>query len=217
MAPRGVGGGAGRGRRDRGLVIGALVAVALLVGGCDYLTSLALGPNAPGFSFDPNDPAFSFDPNDPAFSFDPEGSGDIPKATYTHGTATLTIGTDVITLDRIVGIGSLSDAYGGQASWTDGTGWYVQAFGVSPGGSPFGEDAFVSFDRIVDGQHWTVGDPSSCQITVTAADESRLAGSATCSGLRWADLMAGYGSPDGPVYVAGQPAFDATVTFEATP
>jgi hypothetical protein len=217
-------------RRDRGLAVTAIVAVALLVGGCDYLTSLGLAPGtlgsgAPGFSFDPNDPAVSFDPSDPGSSFDPSDPGSsfdpdapgAPKATFSHGKATVTIGSDVVALDRIVGSGYLSDEYGGQASWTNGSGWYVQAFGISPDGSAFGDEAFVSLDRIVDGNHWTVGDPSSCKITVTRADETGLAGSADCTGLRWADLMASYASPSGPAYVQGQPAFDAKVTFEAAP
>ncbi len=90
-------------------------------------------------------------------------------------------------------------------------------FGLNLAASEFGGDAFVSFDHIVGGQHWTVGDPTPCQITVTRVDETGLAGSATCPGLRWADLMAAYASPSGPVYVEGEPAFDAKLTFEATP
>ncbi len=134
--------------------------VALLVGGCQYLQALAPGlgsiePNAPGFSADPNAPTFSFDPNEPASSFDPSAPGPsldpgappssfdpndpgfgpdpsfVPKATFIHGTATLTIGTKVIKLDRLVGTGYLSDEFGGQASWTDGSGWYAQALGIS--------------------------------------------------------------------------------------
>jgi len=176
-------------------------------------------PGASGASFAPSDPGDVVVPSDPGFSLDPNASDapDVPRAKFTHGSATLTIGTQVIKLDRIIGVGYLSDQFGGQGSWTDGTGWYAQAFGISPSGSEFGEDAFVSFDHIFGGQHWTVGDPSSCEITVTKADETGLAGSAVCPGLRWADLMAAYASSSGPVYIEGQASFDAKLTFEATP
>jgi hypothetical protein len=228
------------------LAVFALVAVAMLAGGCEYLQGLAPGlgpidPNAPGFSFDPNEPIPSFDPNAPVPSFDPNApvpsfdpneppptfepgvpsfdpeASYVPKATFKHGSATLTIGSKVIKLDRLVGNAFLSDEFGGQASWTNGSGWYAQAFGIGDANSEFGADAFVSFDRIEGGRHWIVGDPSLCEITVTRADETGLAGTAVCQGLRWADLMAAYANPSGPVYVEGEPPFDAKLTFEATP
>jgi len=219
------------GRRKGGLVV-ALVAVALLVGGCDYLRSLTgtpiapvpsqpaiadptIEPNQPTIEPDqspslaPIDPQVSFDPNDPGFSFDPDATDAPPKAIFKHGSATLTIGKDVIKLDRLVGTGFLADQFGGQASWTNGDGWYAQAFGLDSAGSEFGADAFVSFDHIVGGQHWTIGDPSACVITVTRADETGLAGSAKCQGLRWADLMAAYASPSGPVMSFASPWSDS--------
>jgi hypothetical protein len=214
-----------RRRRRTGVMVATLCVVALVASGCEYL-QMALGqgpvPIAPGTSFDPGfsfDPGVSFDPNDPGFSFDPEASDipDVTKATYTHGSATLTIGDQVIKLDRLVGKAYLSDQFGGQASWTDGSGWYAQAFGVSASGSEFGEDAFVSFDHVFGGQHWTVGDPSVCEITITKADETGLAGTAVCPGARWADLMAAYASTSGPVFIEGQAPFDAKLSFEATP
>ena len=224
----------------------ALVVVALFVGGCQYLQALAptlgsvgsgvprpsvapndpgvsFAPNDPGVSFDPNDPAFSFDPNEPPPSFDPNDPGFdpeasfVPKATFKHGSATLTIGSKVIKLDRVVGSGYLSDEFGGQAAWTNGSGWYAQAFGISEAASADGADAFVSFDRIEGGQHWTVGDPTSCKVTVERAEVTGIAGTAVCPGLRWADLMAAYANPTGPVYVEGEAPFDAKLTFEATP
>jgi hypothetical protein len=221
-------GATGRRRRTGGILV-ALVAVAFVVGGCEYLRALAVTPVAPvpsavpgiaAPSIDPNGPVEvppSADPDDPGFSFDPDASDAPPKAYFKHGSATLTIGTQVIKLDKMVGEGLLSDQFGAQAAWSNGAGWYAQAFGISPAGSEYAEGALVSFDHIVNGQHWTVGDPSLCRIAVTRSDEKGLAGTATCPNVRWADLMAAYASPTGPVYVKDEPAFDAKLTFEASP
>jgi hypothetical protein len=55
-------------------------------------------------------------------------------------------------------------------------------------------------------------------VTVTKADETGLAGTATCKGLRWSDAMSmGFDSSFTPPYIEGEPAFDAEITFEATP
>jgi hypothetical protein len=224
-------GATGRRRRTGGIIV-ALVAVALVAGGCQYLQALAVTPvmpvapvpsgeagiPAPSIgSNGPSDAPPSADPDDPGFSFDPDATDAPPKAYFKHGSATLTIGTQVIKLDKMVGQGFLSEQFGAQAAWTNGSGWYAQAFGISPAGSEYAEDALVSFDHIVNGQHWTVGDPSLCHIAVTRSDEKGLAGTATCPNLRWADLMAAYASPTGPVYIKGEPAFDAKLTFEASP
>jgi hypothetical protein len=78
--------------------------------------------------------------------------------------------------------------------------------------------AYLTIDRIVGTQHWTTLDSSRCVVTVTKADETGLAGTATCKGLRWSDALSmGLGSSFQPPYISGEPAFDAEVTFEATP
>ena len=192
-------------------MIVALVAVALVAGGCEYLQALAVTPVAPVAavpSADPGMPAPSIDsngpsdappsadPDDPGFSFDPDATDAPPKAYFKHGSATLTIGKQVIKLDKMVGQGFLSEQFGAQAAWTNGSGWYAQAFGISPPGSEYGEDALVSFDHIVNGQHWTVGDPSLCHIAVTRSDEKGLAGTATCPSSPLGGSHGGLREPD---------------------
>ncbi len=78
------------------------------------------------------------------------------------------------------------------------------------------DPAFVSLDRIVGTQHWTVADPTSCVVTIFAADATGLMGAATCKGLRWSDALGSYDVTFQPPYIKDQPAFDAEITFEAT-
>ena len=70
----------------------------------------------------PSDAPPSADPNDPGFSFDPDATDAPPKAYFKHGSATLTIGKQVIKLDKMVGQGFLSEQFGAQAAWTNGVG-----------------------------------------------------------------------------------------------
>jgi hypothetical protein len=174
----------------RGLAL-ALATMSLI--GCDYLTGLS-----------------GFDDDFPLPS---------PQATYRTGTATITIGDETIVLDRLNGPGSLFDTFGAEAGWTDGQGWYLRVSGASMGGAFF-SGAYVTFDRIVTVQHWSIYDTSRCIVTIDQADTRGLAGSALCRGLRWTDALASFGgfgvSPE-PAYIDGQPAFDAEVTFEAVP
>ena len=102
------------------------------------------------------------------FSFDPDASDAPPKAYFKHGSATLTIGTQVIKLDKMVGEGFLSDQFGARRL-VERRRLVRPGVWHQPAGSEYGEDALVSFDHIVNGQHWTVGDPSLCRITVTRA------------------------------------------------
>jgi hypothetical protein len=181
-----------------------VITAAFVLTGCQYL--FGLGAIPPGGSFDPGIEPF------------PNGSEPVPTATYTKGTTIVTIGDAApVTLDRLVGTGSVTDEYGAQASWTDGTGWYVQLYGASENGSIFGEEAFLTLDRIADGRHWTISDPSACKMTVERAGKTGLAGTATCTDVRWVDLMAPYDETGQPAYVEGEAAFDVEVTFEATP
>lgn len=195
------------------LAILAFVSMALLVSGCGYLTSFLIPPPFPNESFDPGLLSFSPDESFPT-DFDPQPS---PVAVWTHGTATVTIDGKTTTLASLVGDGKLT-VDGGQVTWTDGAGWYVQIFGaakdpVYAGAGP----GYLGIDKIADGQHWMTADPSSCDIAVTKSDASGLKGTASCKDMRWGDYMAPFDDLTGPTLVKGEPAFDAMVTFEATP
>ena len=81
----------------RGVVVGLLVATAFILSGCQYLLGGMMGGpiiGPIGGSFDPG--VFpSFDPNDPMFSMPP------PSATYTKGSARLTIDGKATTLGSL--------------------------------------------------------------------------------------------------------------------
>jgi hypothetical protein len=126
----------------------------------------------------------------------------------------VTIGGTVATLDRLTEPGALYEDYGAEASWTDGKGMYLQFYSDPSDASS--SPGFVQLDRISDGQHLATADPEACVVTVKAADTKGLQGTATCKGLHWVDTMAGFNgiAPSAPPVGA---AFDATITFEATP
>ena len=201
----------------RGAVAAALVGAALVLSGCQYLLGPLVGgpiyPVDPGDfgSFDPGEFG-SFDPNEPGFSIPP------PAATYRTGSATVTIGDSVKTLDRLAAPGSLMTDYGGNAIFTDGAGNYLQVYGAKPGASTVEtEPPFLTIERIADGRHLTAFDPAGCKVTITTADTTSFAGSASCKGLRWSDALAPYDASGRPSYVEGEPAFDVEVEFSAKP
>lgn len=189
----------------RGLPL-ALLPVAFLAGGCQYLFGLGAQPAPDPFgSFDPG--AFeSFDPGE--FSFPP------PQATFTKGTATVTIGGVETVLDKMPNPGSMYAEYGLDAIWTDGNGLYLRFFGTAGPGTL--NPSFLSIDKIADGRHWTTSDLTGCKVTVDHADATGIAGSGTCTGMRWTDAMAGYNGVSLP-YVEGEAPFDLAATFQATP
>ena len=205
----------------RGVVVGLLVATAFILSGCQYLLGAMMGVPVPmpGASFDPGvlgsfDPGVlgSFDPNDPAFSLPP------PLATYTKGSATVTIDGKKTSLDSLNGTAAIYQDFGAEVGWTDGAGLYLRFYGEP--GSPSG-DGFVMLDRVVDGKHWTTvdpgatGAPAGCKVTTAESPEKKLSGTASCHGLRWVDAIGTGPLEQGPI--AGQPPFDAEITFEATP
>ncbi len=170
----------------------ALLATASILGGCQYL--LGYDPQAPDFAM-------------PS-----------PAATYREGHATVTVGEDPpIVLDQLGGGGTYEPTFGAEATFRSADGWYVRVMGAMGSGSPFGQTAFVTLDRIVGFEHWTTSDPTRCIVTVTQADDTGLVGTATCKGLRWADALRGNMGSLEPAYIKDQPAFDAEITFEATP
>ena len=77
-------------------------------------------------------------------------------------------------------------------------------------------NAFVQLDRIVGHEHWTTWDTSRCVVTISASDATALMGKATCKGLRWANAL-GTGSGGYEPFIKDEPAFDAEITFQATP
>ncbi len=181
----------GRGWPRSGL-IGLVALAALVTGGCQYL--------------------LGFDPSDPSFT-DPK-----PLASYASGRATITIGSDpAIVLDELTRPGTFDAVYGGEASFHNAAGWYVRISGASTTSGFMGPGGFLQLDRIIDGQHWTIWDPTRCIVTVQSVDEKALRGTASCKGLRWSDALGfGIGSLE-PTYIEGEDPFDAEITFEATP
>jgi len=192
-----------------GALAAVFVGAALVLSGCQYL----MGPSGGGpvfipgpgdfGSFDPGDFG-SFDPGDPGFSMPP------PEATFTKGSAKVTIDGTTLELDRIAGTGLMYKVLGTDVAWTDGNGNYLHFFGAGGPDAP----GFVSMDRIADGQHLGTQDPTACTAKVDKSDTTGVAGSATCRGLRWIDMLNSFGgfAPPSP-----GPAFDAEITFEATP
>jgi hypothetical protein len=194
-----MGGGTVRGRRYLSapphrvalLVFGLLVAA--VASGCQYL--FGYGSTPPDFGM-------------------PQ-----PVAVYREGRATVKLGDDpIIVLDKLEDTGSFDPSFGAGATFRNADGWYVKVMGASRAGGGFlMAPAFVSLDRIVGTQHWTVADPSRCVVTISAADATGLMGEATCQGLRWSDALGSYDVTFQPPYIKDEPAFDAEITFKATP
>ena len=176
----------------RAAALAVVLGAALVAGGCDYLY-----PYGPGNPDDFGLPA--------------------PLATYRHGSATVTIGDDAaIELGTVNDAALYEDFVGGEATWTNGDGWYLRATGVTEGGF-FGSLAYLTLDRIVGGEHWTTSDPTRCVLTIDRADATGLRGTASCRGLRWADAIGSYGMALEPRFIPGQDPFDAEIRFEALP
>jgi hypothetical protein len=195
-----------------------LVGAVFVLSGCQYLLGMGqstiLEPVGGSFdpgefgSFDPSDVG-SFDPNGPGFSLPP------PLVTYTSGTATVTIDGVAASLGKLNGNAASYADFGTEVTWTDGNGLYLR-FGSAPITQSPNGGGYVMIDRIRDGQHWMSSDSTPCTVKVEKMNTSALAGSATCKGLRWMDAMSTMSGPV-PEFIAGEPAFDAEITFEAAP
>jgi hypothetical protein len=174
------------------------ISLAFLTAGCQYL-----------FGYSPLVP-----PGD-------EFAMPSPIATFGTGTATITIGKNApVRLDELPAPGTLVKSMGADVLFHSADGWYlrVSAMTTGDGSSPvFGSGGFLQLDRIVDGQHWTTADPSRCIVTVEQADAKGLRGHADCKGLRWSDALGSSFTSLQPPFIKGQDAFDAVITFEASP
>ena len=178
-----------------GLLLGTVA--ALSVGSCSLL--------------------YGFDPNAP-----PDYGMPSPVAVYREGRATVTIGTDpMIVLDDVSDGGTFDPNFGAGATFTNADGWYVRVMGATKLGGFMSSPAYVQLDRIVGREHWTTQEPDRCVVTISAADATGLMGKATCKGLRWTNALGNWGGSGiggyEPPYIKDEPAFDAEITFEATP
>jgi hypothetical protein len=142
-----------------------------------------------------------------------DGEGQV-LATYTSGHATLKIDGSTMVLDQLGGESELISGFGADVYWYNDAGWGLrfEAYGDS---GLSGND--VRIER-VQTTYWATDGGGDCVVKVEKADATGLKGSATCHGLRWVDQLRGsrWGS-DGPNYVKGEPAFDATIKFQAAP
>jgi hypothetical protein len=192
-------------RTGRPARAGAAVAVAILatliLAGCQYLYGLTPMP--------PIDPFGSFDPG----AFESPGPELMPSpvAIFESGSAEITIDGTTTTLDRLTGAAAVYGMFGTNAVWTDGKGLYMRYYGPGEG---IDQGGFVSFDRIQGGSHWTTLDPG-CKVALTKSDKTGLAGTASCTNVRWSDAMGGF--EPGSSFIEGEPPFDTEVTFEAGP
>jgi hypothetical protein len=162
-------------------------------------------------------------------------------ATYTHGAASMEIKqgdtTQTIQLNRVAAGSTLVSITGASVTWRNDDGWGLQvstvdtstvfgqgpspSAGKSPGATaaPYVGDFAVML--IADHEYWRASNYSitgsnRCIVDLTEASAIRVAGSATCRGLRWTDGTITPMMLD-PVYIDGQESFDAEITFEATP
>jgi hypothetical protein len=187
-------------RRVSGLAAVALL--AMLLSGCEYLI--------PGLYGDP-------------------GPWEDPGVTtiYESGRATLELDADgvqqTVVLDELSG-GSELTGFGATVTWRNDEGWALTLSTFDFGGMPGmgGASGDLSIQRINGAELWVTDSYSnlnSCIVEIEESSDERLAGSATCRGLRWADGLGGFGgySATGPRYIEGEPSFELILTFEARP
>ncbi len=109
---------------------------------------------------------------------------------------------------------------GADVYWFNDDGWGVRLSGGGVVGA-FPMPPSISIDRVRT-TYWSAMDvQDACKVTLDEIDAKGLRGTATCTGLRWSDMlrggMQGFGGADGNGFVPGEPAFDATIDFEALP
>jgi hypothetical protein len=195
-------------RRIR-LAVGVLAASALL-SACGLLGFLYPPAAFPFPSFDPNGSLLPF-PSDPFF------------ATLRHGTATIKITSGE---PRTVQLTHLSadepamvmSGLGAFVTWRTGD-WVLKVMDESlAAGSMTNAELMITRE---DTDPPLQADASDCTVTYTATSPTHFAGHAECKGLVWMDPF-GPGGMDLPrpstsASPVNRPAFDATITFDATP
>jgi hypothetical protein len=143
---------------------------------------------------------------------DPPGA-DLGAATTTYGAgrATITIDGKPIVLDQVSTTSGLLTGFGPEVYWFNDDGWGLR---LSGGGTGLLSPAMVSVDRVRT-TYWSAIDyGNGCRVAIAQADEKGVRGTASCTGLRWTDMLRG-GPASG--YVEGEDPFDATIEFSAAP
>ena len=129
---------------------------------------------------------------------------------YQAGTATVTIGSERHVLDQVSASSQLMSDLGADVYWFSDDGWGLRLSG-GMAGAYF--PATVSIDRIRNA-YWSATDYNGqCRVKLDQVDAKAVKGTATCTGLRWTDVLRGDYSTGG--YVEGEAPFDATIEFEA--
>jgi hypothetical protein len=150
-------------------------------------------------------------------SLPPGGADGAPRpiATYHRGQATIQLsdGRQVV-LDRINRGPHLYAQFGSLVRWSNEGGWYLTIAGA--GAEADMGAAYLTLDRIAGSEHWTADDPGSCRVQVAIATPAALRGTAACAAVRWTDALDTSIAGDHPP-IEREPAFNATVVFEAAP
>jgi hypothetical protein len=124
----------------------------------------------------------------------------------------VTIGSDQHVLDQVSPSSQLMADFGAEVYWFSDDGWGLRLSGGTAGSFM---PASISIDRVRT-TYWSAVDYGGrCKVTLDQVDAKRVKGTATCTGLRWSDMLRGDISTGG--YVEGEAPFDATIEFEAAP
>jgi hypothetical protein len=147
-----------------------------------------------------------------AFFDYPEDDFGTAMTQYATGSATVTVGDERYVLDQVSPSSQLMAGFGAEVYWFNDEGWGLRLMGGSPGSLV---PAMLAIDRVRT-TYWTASDYSGrCSIKLDQADAKGVKGTATCTGLRWSDMLRGDARSGG--YVDGEAPFDATIEFEAAP
>jgi hypothetical protein len=131
---------------------------------------------------------------------------------YATGSATVTIGEERHVLDHVAPSSQLIADFGAEVYWFNDDGWGLRLTGGTMGSML---PAMLSIDWVRT-RYWSASDfGGQCKVKLDQADAKRVKGTATCTGLRWSDMLRGDVFEGG--YVDGEAPFDATIEFEAAP
>ena len=131
---------------------------------------------------------------------------------YATGSATVTIGSERHVLDQVAPSSQLMAGFGAEVYWFNDDGWGLRLTGGTAGSML---PAMLSVDWVRT-TYWSASDyGGQCNVKLDQADAKLVKGTATCTGLRWSDMLRGDVFDGG--YVEGEAPFDATIEFEAAP